>query len=424
MPPSEMIATSVVPPPMSTIMFPVGSATGRPAPIAAAIGSSIRYAWRAPAESVASSTARFSTPVTPEGTHTTTRGCAKRCWCTFWMKCRSICSVTSKSAMTPSFSGRIAEIVPGVLPSMRFASTPTACTSPVRWSIATTDGSESTIPRPRTYTSVLAVPRSTAMSRPPKPVRDLNQAMGARVYLCLFQQISARAARAARGEARPGAPRRSGSRPRSARRAVRRAPGSRTRPRGPPTPHSPDTSSRSSAVRGLNVTCGDLVHDDVELGAEQAEAGHDHVRPPGEALAASAVALDVRRLAVDPPVEHDRRVDAQRHSTVRVNRVRLSLARACARARPARDRADRARRTPERTTSNGIRSCSRIARRCGLVEARIRRSCVPPTDLLARPLARPLRRGGVVVLVRPSRLRARRAPRAARPRSPPRGAGR
>ena len=44
MPPSEMTATSVVPPPMSTIMLPVGSETGRPAPIAAAIGSSIRYA--------------------------------------------------------------------------------------------------------------------------------------------------------------------------------------------------------------------------------------------------------------------------------------------------------------------------------------------------------------------------------------------
>ena len=41
-PPSEITATSVVPPPMSTIMFPVGSATGSPAPIAAAIGSSIR----------------------------------------------------------------------------------------------------------------------------------------------------------------------------------------------------------------------------------------------------------------------------------------------------------------------------------------------------------------------------------------------
>src|SRR3954466_3383130 len=38
MPPSEMTATSVVPPPMSTIMFPVGSATGSPAPIAAAPG--------------------------------------------------------------------------------------------------------------------------------------------------------------------------------------------------------------------------------------------------------------------------------------------------------------------------------------------------------------------------------------------------
>src|SRR3954452_14243773 len=94
------------------------------------------------------------------------------------MKCRSICSVTSKSAMTPSLSGRIAEIVPGVRPSIRFASMPTACTSPVRWSIATTDGSERTMPRPRTYTSVFAVPRSTAMSRPPNPVSELKMPIG------------------------------------------------------------------------------------------------------------------------------------------------------------------------------------------------------------------------------------------------------
>jgi hypothetical protein len=39
--PREITATSVVPPPMSTTMFPVGSLIGRPAPIAAAIGSSI-----------------------------------------------------------------------------------------------------------------------------------------------------------------------------------------------------------------------------------------------------------------------------------------------------------------------------------------------------------------------------------------------
>ena len=42
MPPSEMTATSVVPPPMSTMSEPDGSLTGRPAPIAAAIGSSMR----------------------------------------------------------------------------------------------------------------------------------------------------------------------------------------------------------------------------------------------------------------------------------------------------------------------------------------------------------------------------------------------
>jgi len=48
-PPSEITATSVVPPPMSTTMFPVGSLTGRPAPIAAAMGSSMMYTRRAPA---------------------------------------------------------------------------------------------------------------------------------------------------------------------------------------------------------------------------------------------------------------------------------------------------------------------------------------------------------------------------------------
>ena len=40
-PPSEITATSVVPPPTSTTMLPVGLCTGSPAPIAAAIGSSM-----------------------------------------------------------------------------------------------------------------------------------------------------------------------------------------------------------------------------------------------------------------------------------------------------------------------------------------------------------------------------------------------
>ncbi len=74
--------------------------------------------------------------------------------------------MTSKSAITPSFSGLTATMLPGVRPIMRLASTPTATTWPLLVLSATTLGSLRTIPRPRTYTRVFAVPRSTAMSRP------------------------------------------------------------------------------------------------------------------------------------------------------------------------------------------------------------------------------------------------------------------
>ena len=117
--------------------------------MAAAIGSSMRWTWRAPAARQASSTARFSTSVMPEGAHITTRERAKRRACTRRMKYRSICSVTSRSAITPCRSGRIAEIVAGVRPIILRAASPTACTAPVCESIATTEGSETTIPRPR-----------------------------------------------------------------------------------------------------------------------------------------------------------------------------------------------------------------------------------------------------------------------------------
>jgi hypothetical protein len=42
------------------------------------------------------------------------------------MNCLSICSVTVKSAITPSFIGRMASMLPGTLPSMALASLPTA----------------------------------------------------------------------------------------------------------------------------------------------------------------------------------------------------------------------------------------------------------------------------------------------------------
>ena len=73
-PPKERIAISVVPPPISMIICPRGSSIGSPAPIAAAIGSSTRYASRAPAWIAASDTARLSTSVTPEGIPIITRG--------------------------------------------------------------------------------------------------------------------------------------------------------------------------------------------------------------------------------------------------------------------------------------------------------------------------------------------------------------
>ncbi len=66
-----------------------------PAPIAAAIGSSIRYTSRAPASSADSLIARRSTWVEPAGTHTSTRGLGRstRDLCTLRMKCLSISSV-------------------------------------------------------------------------------------------------------------------------------------------------------------------------------------------------------------------------------------------------------------------------------------------------------------------------------------------
>src|SRR5580693_1510206 len=73
-------------------------------------------------------------------------------------------SVTLKSAMTPSFIGRMATMLPGVRPSISLASLPTASTSPLFLLMATMEGSLTTIPLPLAYTRVLAVPKSMARS--------------------------------------------------------------------------------------------------------------------------------------------------------------------------------------------------------------------------------------------------------------------
>ena len=79
-PDNAMTAISVVPPPMSMTMFPVGVSTGSPTPIAAAIGSATMNTSFAPAPSAESRTARFSTSVIPDGTHTMTRGFTLKTW--------------------------------------------------------------------------------------------------------------------------------------------------------------------------------------------------------------------------------------------------------------------------------------------------------------------------------------------------------
>ena len=141
---------SVVPPPMSTIMLPDGSVIGMPAPIAAAIASSTRCTSLALARYALSFTARFSTCVISDGTPMTMRGRTQTLrLCAFLMKYVSIFSVTSKSAMTPSFIGLIATMLPGVRPSMSFASLPTASMRPFTLLIATIDGSLTTMPLPR-----------------------------------------------------------------------------------------------------------------------------------------------------------------------------------------------------------------------------------------------------------------------------------
>src|SRR5574340_1236688 len=96
------------------------------------------------------------------------------------MKYVSIFSVTLKSAITPSFIGLMATTVPGVRPSMSFASRPTATTSPLALLMATIEGSFTTMPLPCENTSVFAVPRSIARSEENRLNTDL------RLYPFLF----------------------------------------------------------------------------------------------------------------------------------------------------------------------------------------------------------------------------------------------
>ena len=100
-PPIEATAISVVPPPMSTIRFPIGSWIGRRAPTAAASGSSTSTTSRPPANFTASRTARRSTSEDSLATHASTRGLGKRETPTRRSTTSIIRWVMSNSVITP-----------------------------------------------------------------------------------------------------------------------------------------------------------------------------------------------------------------------------------------------------------------------------------------------------------------------------------
>ena len=108
MPPSEITAVSLVPPPMSITIEPTGSLIGRPAPIAAAIGWAMSCGSAAPAFLAASVTARFSTSVIADGTQMSTRGRLNRLTPTRCKSNRIMRSVMSKSVIAPPRKGRTA----------------------------------------------------------------------------------------------------------------------------------------------------------------------------------------------------------------------------------------------------------------------------------------------------------------------------
>ncbi len=167
-PPSEITAISVVPPPMSTIMFPSGASTSRPIPNAAAMGSKIIYTSRPPACSAESRTARISTSVLPEGIQITTRNEGENRPPLFLLAIliipRIICSAALKSAITPSLNGLTVRIFSCVFPCICLAFSPKAIILSVLRSNATMEGSSSKI-FPALFTMTeLAVPRSIANS--------------------------------------------------------------------------------------------------------------------------------------------------------------------------------------------------------------------------------------------------------------------
>lgn len=104
-PPKLITAASVIPPPRSMIIQPLGCVARIPAPRADIRDFSKTVTLLAPASYSTSSTARRSTSVMPHGTATETSGCRIGLPEAFSQKLWSIAQATSQRAMTPSRTG-------------------------------------------------------------------------------------------------------------------------------------------------------------------------------------------------------------------------------------------------------------------------------------------------------------------------------
>ena len=116
-------------------------------PMAAAMGSWMRYTSLPPACSALSLTARFSTSVMPDGMQMTMRRVGLNQDFLPEMSLiipLIICSADSKSAITPSLSGRMVSMFLWVFPCICWAKRPMATTLPVIRSFATMEGSSTT----------------------------------------------------------------------------------------------------------------------------------------------------------------------------------------------------------------------------------------------------------------------------------------
>jgi hypothetical protein len=147
-PPIETTAISDRAPPMSTMRLPTGSWIGRPAPIAAASGSSTSVTPLPPARLTASSRARRSTGGVPVATVIKTRGFGNRPGADRRITTSRKRWVTSNSVIEPLRSGRIPTTSLAPPPMICHACSPTATTALDAGSSATTVGSSNTIPSP------------------------------------------------------------------------------------------------------------------------------------------------------------------------------------------------------------------------------------------------------------------------------------